>query len=136
MKRFLLPVLMILLCAAPLHASSEKGFVTGEDWNRRLSVREKYLSLVPPALLFADYDVHLKLSLPQYIFLIDRIMERNPRLADEEVSNIFASTIYLFEPANRAALTRMEMDFLKGDFLPPALSPQLTVEETLEEVPN
>ena len=120
---------------APLaQASSTRDFVTGEDWTEHMSAREKQISLVPPALLFTDYDVHLRLSLPQYIPLIDKIMERNPRLADEEVSSIFASTIYLFEPQNRPALRRMEMDFLRGDVESAALpGPRLTFEDVLSE---
>ena len=111
-----------------------RDFVTGQDWTERMSEREKYIALTPPAILFSEYDVHMKLGLPQYILLIDKLMERNPRLQDEEVSNIFASTIYLFEPENRGALRTMETDFLRGDFeSSPIMQPRLTIEDVLPE---
>ena len=115
-------------------ANATGELVTGDDWMHNMSAREKYMSLVPPTLVFSDYDVHMKLSLPQYIFLIDRIMQRNPGFADEGITNIFASAIYLFEPQNREALRSMEMHFLQGDynFVPPQ-TPRLTIDELLRE---
>ena len=116
-------------------ANQETTFSTGKDWLRRMSPREKYISLLPPSLLFQRYDVRLKLSLPEYIGLIDHILLRNPQLKDEDVSNIFASTIYLFEPQNREALKTMEMGFLSGSFEPSAYQlPHLTLEEILKEI--
>ncbi len=115
------------------HTATQE-FVTGQDWTEHMSVREKYMSLIPPAILFSEYDVHLKLALPQYIFLIDKVMLLNPQLQGEEMSSIFASTIYLFEPGNRPALKTMEMTYLKGNFEPPYLTtPTLTIEELLSE---
>ena len=112
----------------------EETLSTGKDWTNRMSLREKYISLLPPALLFQQYDVHLKLSLPEYIVLIDHILLRNPQLGKEDVSNIFASTVYLFEPQNRTALKTMEMNFLSGNFeIKPYQSPRLTLEEILRE---
>ena len=135
MKRaFVLLSMLLFLGGASGAADSRSEFTSGESWVKRMSTREKYMSLIPPAIVFSDYDVHLKLNLPRYIFLIDRIMERNPRLADEEIANIFASTIYLFEPENRHALKTMEVNFLQGDFESKPLGrPRLTVEELLKE---
>src|SRR5690349_15275514 len=117
---------LTLLLALPLQASAyNREFVTGEDWVEKMSPREKFMSLMPPTLVFQEYDVHLKLSLPQYILLIDKVMERNPRLENEDIANIFASTIYLFEPENRPKLSNMEEDFLKGDYSPEKLAAPL-----------
>lgn len=135
MKRFAcLFLLAAVLCPSPARGADD-DFVTGEDWAKRMSVREKFMSLLPPAVVFSNYDVHLRLSLPRYIFLMDRIMERNPRLVDEEVANIFASTIYLFEPENRSALREMEMNFLEGDYdSRPFSRPRLTLSEFFGEM--
>ena len=140
MKHNKLRFYLTIVCASflplsqvPAHALTH-DFVTGQDWTEHMSDREKFMALTPPAILFSEYDVHMRLSLPQYILLIDKLMERNPRLQDEDVSNIFASTLYLFEPENRAALTAMESDFLRGDFeTSPLTRPHLKIEELLPE---
>ena len=99
-----------------------------------MSLREKYMALTAPALLFAEYDVHLRLDLPQYIPAIDKLMQRNPGLQGEEVSSIFASTVYLFEPENREALRTMESDFLRGDYENSRQArPRLKIEDILAE---
>ena len=134
MKRGFFAFVLILSLVAPCRADDEE-FVTGRDWVRRMSQREKFMSLLPPSLLFSEYDVHLRLGLPQYLLLIDRIMERNPRLENEDISNIFASTIYFFEPQNREALKTMEMNFLKGDLeTEPYHAPRLSIEDILKEI--
>jgi hypothetical protein len=118
-------------------AADEETFSTGKDWVENMSVREKYMSLLPPTLLFEEYDVQLRHSLPEYIYQIDRILSRNPQLENEDVSNIFASTVYLFEPQNRQALRAMELSFLSGNFeIKPHRSVRLMIEEILEGVPG
>ena len=134
MKKLFWVLVFILCLGMPVLAYNEE-FVTGKDWVKNMSQREKFMSLIPPSLLFSEYDVHLKLGLPQYIFLIDQIMQRNPRLENEELSNIFASTIYLFEPQNREALKTMEMNFLRGELeTKPYHSPRLSFEDVLKEI--
>ena len=136
MKRvWLISILAVFFTLSPFQASAHsQDLSTGQDWTDNMSQREKFMSLVPPAILFSDYDVHLRLSLPKYIFLMDQVMERNPRLKDEAVASIFASTIYLFEPENRQALRSMEMSFLQGNYeAPPTIQPRLTIEEILTE---
>lgn len=124
---------LCLCLAAPLQAADEP-FTTGKDWAKTMSLREKYISLLPPSLVMEQYDVHLKISLPQYIGLINSILLKNPQLEKEDVSNIFASTVYLFEPQNRPALKNMEMDFLSGNYeMQPFQGPRLTVEDLLKE---
>ena len=128
-------VLTFILCQAAIPA--EEPFTTGKDWAKRMSKREKYISLLPPTRVLEDYEVHLKLGLPQYITLIDAILMNNPQLENEDVSNIFVSTVFLVEPQNREALKTMEMDFLSGNYEnKPYRSPRLTVEDLLKETPS
>ena len=134
MKRAFLTFVLMLTVLSPCGAYEEE-FVTGKDWVKHMSQRGKFISLIPPALLFSEYDVQLKLSLPQYMLLIDRVIERNPNLESEEISNIFASTIYFFEPQNREALKTMEMNFLRGELeTKPYHAPQLSIEDILKEI--
>src|SRR5258707_12084232 len=97
----------LLALAGLARADTDESFSTGKDWLKHMSPREKYISLVPPTLLFSDYEVHLQHSLPQYIQWMDNILVRNPQLGREDVNNIFASAIFLFEPENREALKTM-----------------------------
>ncbi len=128
-------VLSLFMALPALSQAEEKTFVQGKDWRHYMSQREKFMSLIPPALLFSEYDVHLKLSLPQYIQLIDRVVKLNPQLENEEVSSIFASTVYLFEPQNRPALKTMEMNFLRGNLgTKPYHTPQLSFQDILSEI--
>ena len=131
-------ILAALIFMGALTASClayDNDLTTGKDWVERMSQREKFMSLIPPALLFSEYNVHLRLSLPQYLLLIDRVMERNPKLESEGLSNIFASTIYFFEPQNREALKTMELNFLRGNLeTKPYHTPRLTIEDILEEI--
>ena len=126
---------VLLLTALGVADASEETFSTGKDWSKRMSAREKYISLVPPTMAFERYDVRLAHSLPQYIGLIDNILLRNPQLETEDVGNIFASTVYLAEPQNRPALKTMEMDFLSGNYeAKPYQAPRLTVEDLAKEI--
>ncbi len=134
MKRSWVSALAVLafLAAPALHA--EEAFTTGKDWAKRMTVREKYISLLPPTMTLEDYDVHLRLGLPQYITLIDAILLRNPQLEGEDVSNIFVSTVYLVEPQNREKLKALEADFLAGNYeARPFTSPRLTLEDLTRE---
>ena len=115
-------------------SSYDETFATGKDWIQRMSKREKFISLVAPTLIFNRYDVHLRHSLPQYIYQIDRILLKNPQLEREDVNNIFASAIYLFEPENRELLKTMEMNFLRGDIEGGTYCPKLTIDEVLQEI--
>ena len=116
-------------------AGYEENFSTGKDWVERMSPHEKYISLLPPTLLFAQYDVRLRHSLPEYIGLIDRILHNNPQLENEDVGNIFSSAVYLFEPENREPLKTMEMNFLRGELEnKPYHAPRLDIRDISEEI--
>ena len=126
---------MALTAAGTAHADLDDTFVTGRDWNQHMSQREKFMSLLPPTLLFDEYDVHLRHSLPQYIVWMDNILGHNPEFEREDVNSIFASTIFLFEPENRTALRTMETNFLRGDYESHTVeAPKLTIEEVLQEI--
>lgn len=124
---------MALCAAARAENSKNEAFMTGRDWMENLSDREKFMALLPPSLLFEEYDVNLRHSLPEYIVLINRILRYNPQLQEEDVANIFASAIYRFEPESRIALKTMELQFLQGDLeIKPLHGPRLTYEESRE----
>ena len=131
-KTIFLLIGLMLLCGAVRAATDYETFATGKDWTQHMSPREKFISLLVPTLVFSQYDVHLRHSLPQYIYWINNILGKNPQLESAEVSNIFASTIYLFEPENRLALKNMEMNFLRGDLDSKPL--HLDMDEVLKEI--
>ena len=116
-------------------SSNDETFSTGKDWAQRMTNREKFISLLPPTLVFGQYDVQPHHGLPEYIYWIDKILLKNPQLEKEDVGNIFASTIYLREPENREALRNMEADFLRGNYeSQSARWPRLTLDEVLQEI--
>ena len=134
-KSILIAFLALGLSNTAIAANHEEVFTSGHEWLHELSQREKFISLTAPALLFERYDVHIRHALPQYVSWINTILARNPRLEKEDLGNIFASTVYLFEPENRLALKTMEMNFLRGDLESKPLElPQLNIEETPEEI--
>ncbi len=116
--------------AAETALSKSKTFLTGKEWNDWMSEREKFMALLVPTILFEEYGVRLKHSLLNYIPLINRILLYNPELGEEEVSSIFASAVYRYEPESRVALRTMEMNFLQGNFdLKPLSGPRLSLDE-------
>ncbi len=108
-------------------------FTTGKEWVERMSVREKYIALIPPTLLFHRYNIHFRRSLPEYVSLIDRLMAYNPQFASEDVANIFISTVHLYEPELRPVIKTLELQFLQGNYEPPSYS-GTPLRETLEEL--
>lgn len=98
-----------------------------------MNFREKFMALLPPRLLLEDYDIRLLHSLPEYIQVIDKILKFNPELQEEDVTNIFASAVYRFEPQARVQLKSMEFQFLQGDLeIKPLHGPRLTYNESRE----
>ena len=106
---FLLTAIHILLLttAVTVQANSEV-FTTGKDWTQRMSVKEKFLSIFSPSLLFHKYGVPLRRPIDEYIPTIDKVLLNNPYLEKEDVANIFASTVYAYEPESRPALDSLE----------------------------
>lgn len=135
-KLVLLSLFFILAVPAAAEAYETyraETFSTGKDWVERMTVREKYIALVPPTLLFHRYNIHFRRSLPEYVSLIDRVMAYNPQLATEDVANIFISTVHLYEPELRPAIKMLELQFLQGNYEQPSYT-GTPLRETLEEL--
>lgn len=101
-------LLLVLGAATQAMAVDSEVFTTGDDWIERMSVREKLIALLPPTLLMQRFGVRLERTPEEYVPLIDLALEYNPQLRGEDVANIFASTVYQAEPANRVSLEHME----------------------------
>ncbi len=130
MKKFRILVLLAagITLFQPALMAYEETFSTGRDWVESMSGREKYMSLVIPTMLMSDFDIHPRLSLPNYVQLIDKQLELNPRLANEDISNIYTATVYALEPELRGALRNLEAQFLRGTFeSESADTPHLTI---------
>ena len=139
MRRFVRIFLLGVLLCTPAMAEKTKSenFLTGRDWKETLTDREKFMALLPPSLVFEEYDIRLSHSLPEYIVLINLILRYNPQLQEEDVANIFASAVYRFEPESRVALKTMELQFLQGDLeIKPLHGPRLSYEESRELNPT
>ena len=117
--------LLFFPCVTVSASNSAESFSTGKDWQNNMSDGEKLIALVAPTMLFQNYHVPLQKSLLEYIVAINRILVYNPYLENEEVSNIFASAVYAYEPQSRPALENLERVLrrrksnLNEDFFPP-----------------
>ncbi len=124
------------LLIQPVLMAYEETFTTGRDWVESMSGREKYMSLVMPTMMMGEFDIHPRLSLPNYVELIDKQLELNPRLASEDISNIYTATVYAVEPELRGALRDLETRYLRGQFDNEAAdTPRLTI-STSSELPE
>ncbi|MCG3175717.1 MAG: hypothetical protein MOGMAGMI_00650 [Candidatus Omnitrophica bacterium] len=108
LKVLLMLVLLTVSGVRTAGAADRDVFTTGEDWLERMSVREKLIALLPPSLLMQRFGVELERRPEQYIPEIDLVLESQPQLRGQDVANIFASTVYQLEPANRTSLEAME----------------------------
>ncbi len=79
-------------------------FTTGKDWLEKMDEKEKVISLIPPAMFFHNAGVPMRHQPYEYINTLDQVLLENPYLEKEDVANIFASTLYAYEPESRAAL--------------------------------
>lgn len=104
----------VILAGVPAQAYVDT-FTDGADWKTRMSLREKFMSIVAPMAEFHKYGVPFRRSAEEYIPTIDRVIAANPRLEREDVANIFASAVYLYEPESRPYFDLLEERFLRGD---------------------
>ena len=124
-------VLVVLLFSTPIQAYGGAAvFTTGQDWTDRMSAGEKVLSIVAPMSVLFRYGVPFRLRPEDYIPAMDQVLKNNPHLAAEDVANIFASTVYVFEPETRPVLDNLETRFLQGDYR--TLEPGLRILRDLE----
>ena len=86
-------------------------FTTGKVWLQKMSKGEKFISVYAPMILFHRYGVNFQKTPNEYAETIDRILLENPYLEKEDVANIFASTVYTYEPESRRAFMIMKMEF-------------------------
>ena len=110
---------LILGAVANSYAYSET-FTTGKDWIQKMSKGEKFISVYAPMILFHRYGVNFRKTPNEYTDTIDRVLLENPYLEKEDVANIFASTVYTYEPESRRAFAIMKRDVAQ-ETLRPAL---------------
>ncbi|GEM_PF-1680054 len=123
LKKLIGLLTVLFLTAAPAWAEAAESssvFTTGKDWAEKMSVREKFIAVIVPMAVFDSYGVRFGKRPEEYMPLIDRVIGANPRTQEEDVANIFVSTIYLTEPWNRPILDSLESKFLQGDYEPGA----------------
>lgn len=111
LKLLNLLVSIFLFSSQIVSAAEDVAFVTGKEWLEKMSVREKLLSLIPPTLLMHRYGVSMRYPAEGYIETMDKVLEQNPEISQEDVSNIYVSTLYTYEPESRDALDNMEREF-------------------------
>ena len=115
MKSIFWFVLLILssLDALPLQAgtANSENFATGKQWVEKMTRGEKFISIYAPMILFHRYGINFRKDPQEYIETIDRVLLNNPYLEKEDVSNIFASTVYAYEPESRRAFSIFELQF-------------------------
>jgi hypothetical protein len=145
MKKVLLSLISVLFTVLPFTAAladSNETFSSGKDWMTRLNDREKIIAIIAPTVLLHRYGVPIQKSPDEYLEKIDKVLEKNPDLAKEDISNIYASTVYYYEPWTRKPLEELELAFLRGETEPSLLNamPRLTIKhlsrEALEEEPQ
>lgn len=112
-KRLLQLAIFALSLTSAVCQASIDTFTTGEDWKQRMTEREKLIALIAPTILFEKYKVPLKYTPDRYIPTIEMVISNNPYLEKEDVANIFASTVYAYEPGSRKALDWMAYEFSK-----------------------
>lgn len=92
-----------LLLAGISGVAASDTFTTGKDWNEKMSDKEKFISIVAPMIHFSHYGVPFQHTPPEYVSAIDQVLLYNPYLENEDMMNIFTSTVYAYEPESRPA---------------------------------
>jgi hypothetical protein len=109
--RFFLNIFLIgLLWAGTNALAASDTFTTGKDWTEKMSEKEKFISIVAPMVHYSHYGVPFQHTPPEYVSVIDRVLLYNPYLEKEDMANIFASTVYAFEPESRPAFENLNRE--------------------------
>ncbi len=102
--------ILLLSFSGVSHGDYTETFTTGKDWSYRMSKREKFLAVFAPYILYHRYGIPFRKEPNAYILDIDRILVYNPYIENEDIANIFASTVYALEPESRPAFQAMARD--------------------------
>ena len=127
---YLLSSLSLISGMVPCYGYSDT-FTTGKDWVKKMSKGEKFISVYAPMILLHRYGINFRKTPNEYLESIDRVLINNPYLEKEDVANIFASTVYAYEPETRHAFQLMEVELARQD-----LSPHLAVKTNLSPEVN
>ena len=117
---YLLTSLSLTLSAINSYAISET-FTTGKDWTQKMSKGEKFISVYAPMILYHRYGINFRKTPNEYADTIDKVLLENPYLEKEDVANIFASTVFAYEPESRRAFLIMKTEFAHEDLQPTLL---------------
>ncbi len=101
--------LIWLAAGAQQTCAGVETFTTGKDWEERMSPREKVIAVVAPAAFLYKQGVPLRRPISEYIPTMNQVVLNNPYLEDEDVANIFVSTVYAYEPESRSPLDALEI---------------------------
>ena len=99
------------LWTAATHAiAGSDTFTSGKEWTEKMSEKEKFISVVAPMVHFSHYGVPFRHTPPEYMSAIDQVLLYNPYLEKEDMVNIFASTVYAYEPESRPAFENLAQE--------------------------
>ena len=114
-RYFIYLLTIFLLHSASSYAESDT-YTTGKDWLQKMSKGEKFISVYAPMILLHRYGVNFRKSPSEYAQTIDKVLLDNPYLEKEDVANIFASTVYAYEPESRSAFRLIETEVANPEF--------------------
>ena len=118
---YLLVSLSLISGTAAYSSSYSETFTTGKYWIQKMSKGEKFISIYAPMIQLHRYGVNFRKTPIEYADTIDRVLLENPYLEKEDVANIFASTVYTYEPESRRAFAIMKLEFSQEDLRPALL---------------
>lgn len=109
-------------------------FLTGKDWRERMTLRQKYMSLILPTALFKRFHVPMRRPIEEYIPTIDRVIDNNPYIETEDIASVYASTVFATEPESRPALAALERTLRsQTEYQMEGFSPRLIAESDMPE---
>lgn len=131
MKKLLVPFLIALLAWTVFTTAADaktSTFTTGRDWVERMSEAEKFMAIVAPMSVFHHAGVRFRLRPEEYIPQVERVLTNNPYLEIEDVSNVFASTVYAYEPESRMVFEHLAEGTAEGRmYLNEGFTPRLLI---------
>ena len=107
--KVLLTTLALLVVGAQQASARVETFTTGKDWEERMSPGEKVIAIAAPTVFLHQQGVPLRRPISEYIPTMNQVVVNNPYLEDEDVANIFISTVYAYELESRSPLDALEI---------------------------